>query len=309
MQSHTFCFQRAARRDVTAMDSMETAAKEVMGIADKTYVQATIDRKVRAFFGAPIVVLADIWQRIQPLDRKAAKEKHLLWACVFLHVYSTEEIHCRIVGGADPKTFREWSWYMLEKVAGLKETVILLDNRFDKWDQTNTCLMSIDGTDCPVQEPWPFDSRWYSEKMNGPGVKYEVGVCIATGFIVWINGPFPASHNDSTIFKNTLKVLLADDEGVEVDSGYKGDEKFKTPTVAKSSGERKMKSVVRGRHENVNSALKVFNVLNLPFHHNNPRDQMMRKFGLCFDSIAVITQLKFQHCGINYEVSYRVSYE
>ncbi len=73
--------------------------------------------------------------------------------------------------------------------------------------------------------------------MLGANIQYEVGVCIKTGHIVWINGPFPANHNDATIFKNTLANLLVDDEGVKADAGYndKGHDKLKTPTVAPSS--------------------------------------------------------------------------
>ena len=41
----------------------------------------------------------------------------------------------------------------------------------------------------------------FSEKFNGPALKYEVGVCIATGHIVWVNGPFMGAEADVTIFK------------------------------------------------------------------------------------------------------------
>lgn len=286
---------------------MEESALAVMGVNhDHRYVASTIERKIRAFFGAPVIVIEDVWTRIQPLDRRGAQRKHLLWALVFLKVYSTEDVHCRIVGTKDIGTFRSWSWYMLQKVAGLKDEVINLQNRFAGWDGKTQCLMSVDGTDCPVNEPWPFDGVWFSEKFNGPAIKYEVGVCIKTGFIVWINGPFEASKNDGTIFRNTLSTLLADDEGVEVDAGYKGDDKMKAPTTATS---RKQKSQVRGRHENVNGVLKVYNVLNFPFHHSNPRNEMMNKHGICFKAIAVVTQLKFEHCGVMYEVEYDVSYK
>eukprot|EP00957_Ditylum_brightwellii_P079201 6023413-Ditylum_brightwellii.AAC.1 len=59
--------------------------------------------------------------------------------------------------------------------------------------------MSVDATDCPIYEPWPFDTKWYCRKSNGPGIKHEVGVAITIG--------------------------------VEVDCGYKGDSKFKTPSI------------------------------------------------------------------------------
>jgi hypothetical protein len=79
-------------------------------------------------------------------------------------------------------------------------------------------------------------------------VKYEIGVCIKTGHIVWVNGPFPASHNDDSIFKDTLASnLFADDEeGVEVDAGCKGHDKFKTPRVATSRADQMEKSIVCG---------------------------------------------------------------
>lgn len=292
------------------VQAMEQAILAVLEIEiDHHYNETTMDRKTRGFFGAPCVVIEDLWHRMQPLDDPAGQRIHLLWALVFLKVYSTEDVHCRLVGIKDPKTFRKWSWYMLSKIAGLKGSVIDFDKRFDGWDGHSNCLISVDGTDCPVNEPWPFDGKWYSKKFNGPAVKYEVGVCIQTGWIVWVNGPFLASTNDNTIFQQTLAGMLSSDEGVEVDSGYGGHDALKTPTVAMSSLERKMKSVVRGRHENVNGLLKVFNVLNVPFHHSNPRPKMMGKHGMCFDSIAVITQLKLMRFGPNYDVQYDLLYE
>ena len=162
---------------------------------------------------------------------------------------------------------------MLGKVADLKDEVIDFNKRFAGWDGLTQCLILIDGTDCPVQEPWPFYGQWYSSKFNGPAVKYEVGVCIKTGFIVWLNGPFVASKNDGRIFRETLEGLLAADESVEVDGGYKGSDKMKGPTAATSQKDRKQKLVVRGHHENVNGFLKVYNVQNFPFHHSGPSSE------------------------------------
>ena len=51
--------------------------------------------------------------------------------------------------------------------------------------------MTVDGTDCPIQEPSPFDKMWYSHKFNGAGVHYEVAVAIGTGHIVHVQGPYP----------------------------------------------------------------------------------------------------------------------
>lgn len=158
---------------VTDAKTVMNVARDVLGIPrDKKVSEKVEDRRVRSFFGAPAPVIAELWNRIQPLideqSRKAAMLKHLLWALVFIFVYSTEEVHCRIVGWPDPKTYRKWSWYMLRKIAALKDDVICLNNRFLQYDGTTSCLISVDGTDCPIFEPWPFDKQWYSKKFNGP---------------------------------------------------------------------------------------------------------------------------------------------
>lgn len=295
--------------------TIANTAAEVLQFPDKRkWNEESVDRRFRAHFGCSVAVVAHIWGRIQPaLTKPASHPKHLLWALVFIKIYSTEDVHSRIVGWPDRKTFRTWTWYILEKVAALKDEVIVLNNRFEGYDGSTTCLISLDCTDCPVMEPWPFDTKWYSQKMNGPAVKYEVAVCIKTGHIVWTNGPHPASANDATLFGNTLADLLADDEGAEVDGVYKGHDKLKAPTVAKSRAERKQKSQARGRHENVNGRLKIFNVLNNSFRHTGEfatrGDTLMEKHAVCFNAVAVITQLGFS-LGENklYDVKYDVDY-
>ena len=167
------------------------------------------------------------------------------------------------------------------------------------------CLISVDGVDCPIQETYPFDPKIFSEKLNGPGYKYEIGICIKTGWIVWVNGPFKAGKNDKTIFgEDGLKDALHDDEGVEVDSGYQGNDKLKNPSVSQSRKDRIQKSRVRARHEIVNSYFKKFRVLDSVFRHD-PKE----KHGKCFNAVAVITQLRFAIEGALYEVEYDVRYD
>ena len=111
---------------------------------------------------------------------------------------------------------------------------------------------------------------------------------------MWINGPFAGSKNDGTIFREGLGTLLHEDEAVEVDQGYAGDNKMKLPGMGKDSKERKMKSNTRAQQEAVNGRLKQFNVLTTHFRHMKPnKEGMMRKHGMCFNAVAVITQLKF----------------
>jgi len=71
---------------------------------------------------------------------------------------------------------------------------------------------------------------WFSHKFNGPGLRYELGVCIQTGDIVWIAGPFPAGdYPDVTIFELGMMDSLDEGETVEADGGYAGDLPVRTP--------------------------------------------------------------------------------
>jgi hypothetical protein len=52
--------------------------------------------------------------------------------------------------------------------------------------------VSVDWLDFPLQQPSHFSpASWYSPKLKGPGVRYEIAICLATGEPVWTNGPFP----------------------------------------------------------------------------------------------------------------------
>ena len=85
--------------------------------------------------------------------------------------------------------------------------------------------MSVDGTDFLIKNP--HDGRykyWYSYKLKKPGLRYEVGVSIGCGDIVWIHGPYPCGHyNDIKIFRSALKNWLEEGERVIADDGYVGE--------------------------------------------------------------------------------------
>ena len=96
-----------------------------------------------------------------------------------------------------------------------------MDNRY-KDDSGEDYTLSVDGVDFICQEPHPYVKHvskiWYSKKSNGPGLRYEIGVGIKTGDLVWVHGPFPCGqYNDLTIFKLGLANYLDKNELVEVD--------------------------------------------------------------------------------------------
>ena len=105
---------------------------------------------------------------------------------------------------------------------------IIFENRF-KTDIGNDCLMSVDGTDFRVPE---HGRRFFSYKFKKSGLRYEVGLCIRTGDIVWINGPYECGlWNDLMIFRNSLLSHLEPNERIEADDGYVGEhpQKVKCP--------------------------------------------------------------------------------
>lgn len=150
--------------------------------------------------------------------------------------------------------------------------------------------MSVDGTDFPVQAN---GAQWFCHKTKGSGVRYEVGICILTGDIVWIEGPYACGDwPDINIFRRSMIHYLDDGERVEADDGYVGDAPIHcvVPNMmgpVKSQEYLAMESKVASRHETCNKRFKHWNCLQKRFHHD------VKKHGNCFRAVAVLTQLEF----------------
>lgn len=282
-------------------------AREMLQIPRKESEECTDSerRLFRATLGVSFRTLAELWNMLDPTSKisNRAKPKHLLWTLVYLKVNKTEPIHLQITGCPSRDTFRNWVGRFAAAIAAEESSVIVLANRFNGWDGKTQCLMCIDGTDVPIYEPGVRSSIWWSHKFNGPGVRYEVGTCIRTGDIVWFRGPFPCNLSDREIFDSYLSNELIPGEAVEADSGYTGRPQIFTPGVGKTHKERKQKSQVRGRHENVNGRLKVFGVMK-KWNHPDPA-----KHGVFARCVAVIVQLSFTLGEGLYEVPYEANYD
>jgi len=148
----------------------------------------------------------------------------------------------------------------------------------------------VDGTDFRINEPTPFSSSWFSHKFNGPAVRYEVAICIQTGWIVHVNGPFAAGRwSDINIARHLLCYLLGPgDEMAVADGGYQdGYEFFETPT-GEHNADQKMKSDARARHECVNGMFKTWKILKA--RYIGP----LERHGDVFKCIANLTQLDLE---------------
>jgi hypothetical protein len=175
---------------------------------------------------------------------------------------------------------------------------IVWENRY-RGDNGSSCLVSVDGTDFAIFEPSPFSPKWYSHKFNGPGLRYEIAICIQTGEPVWINGPFPCgSWSDLRIARNALVDALDAGEYYLADGGYRdGGQYSVTPTGLYLFDDRQ-KSVVRARHETLNKRYKDWGALRQLYRHNRVSHSKV------FRAIANIVQVTIMNGEPLFEVEY-----
>ena len=174
------------------------------------------------------------------LVEDACKPKHLLWVLIFLKTYTTES-SLVVAIGVDEKTLQKWIFIIIYAISDLEDDWVGslcsedssdISNKCFSTDQMGeqvswilcrSCLVMVDGTDFWICELKPFAKDFYSHKFVKAGLHYEVGVCIQTGLIVWMKGPFVAGkYNNITTFQSKMIYKLWDWEMVEVDQDYVG---------------------------------------------------------------------------------------
>jgi hypothetical protein len=155
-------------------------------------------------------------------------------------------------------------------------------------------LVTVDCTDCKTTKQGKCAKAFWSHKFRSSGLQYELAVCIKTGEIVWLHGPFPAGDwPDVNIFRHALKHYLGENERVEADDGYVGDDPkiVKTPRGIRFMESKEFHSAraeARACHETCNNIIKQFHVLSHVFHHD------IEKHGMCFRACAILTQLSLE---------------
>jgi len=160
------------------------------------------DRAFVALFGLRPLEIYQLWGCIvESHNREKIAPKHLMWALLFLRSYGREEVLATMVGVTE-KTMRQWIWTVVHELARV-DTLIVWENRFiGVQNCKDKCFVSVDGTDLPIREPIrPVDPKWYSHKLNRAAVRYELAIAIHTGWIVWVNGPYPVPY----AYRNTIK--------------------------------------------------------------------------------------------------------
>lgn len=334
METHDYAKKRTHEDEKenheTSIKRQKTELQTFLQIAramwhkDTTKVRSTLteDRDFREFFGCGLLIAHKLWKMMEGEFLPAgATIFEFLYTLMFMKVYGKEGTMCSLAGGIHPQTFRKWTWDIIDSIANLESMVvsfysfsgellctpltmwfsfqIVWNNRF-KSDKGNDCLITNDGTDFRVAE---HGKRWYSFKFKKSGLRYEVGLCILTGEIVWICGPYECGKwNDISIFRNALMTELGPNERVEADDGYIGEHPrhIKCPKgFANQEQTLFMQQRVRNRQETVNKRFKNWGILKQVYRHAIP------KHGDVFRAIVVITQLSITNGEQLFECGYK----
>lgn len=179
-----------------------------------------LDRRFRSWFGTSSIICAWGWHELESRGLpEGVEKKHYLWALTLMKTYETEANLSSKVGAVDETTFRKWAWLVVDLISWLELDLVSLfviqqsaaislsnkllpfsqivwDNRH-QGDVGNDCLVSVDGVDCqipqvlkwdPIKEKMVLNKQLYSHKFKGPGLRFEVGICLLTSDIVWLHG-------------------------------------------------------------------------------------------------------------------------
>ena len=166
-------------------------------------------------------------------------------------------------------------------------------------DPYQVCLITVDGTDFKIEEPSPFDPSYYSHKINHAGLRYEIGICIKTGWIVWVNGPFPCgAWPDLRIARSALHDMLLAGEKYVADGGYSDGHGYSENPNGTNTFAQRQYALARARHETINGVFKTHKCLNDMWRHD--RD----KHGLVFHSITIIVQLGLREGNYTFTIDY-----
>ena len=135
--------------------------------------------------------------------------------------------------------------------------------------------------------------------------------------LIWINGPYPASVHDITIFRggkkkdqkqedwDTNSLFFAVPDGVMgvADDGYRGEPKKIVTTKSEHSSEMKnFLGRAKNRQESLHSRLKSFNILKNSFRHGSGTDDRMQFHKDCVYAVCVIVQYDMENGHPLFEV-------
>jgi hypothetical protein len=242
--------------------------------------------KFRSHYGADPITLANQWYdlcltdipgaKLTPKERSLDGLKRFLMAHFFLWQYPKNSVSFASRFKICERYARgEHVWYWVDKIAALKEKVIVWTEDLDAMG-TSVFSFSVDGTDFKAfEKKHPTlnqDKKDCSKKFNHGAMKYEIAMSVFEPRCVWIYGPHRGAKHDLTIFREQLKGKIKPWKKVIADSGYvssQPDEIMLCPPNTMDSKElAKFKSRARLRHETFNGRLKDYLILSQTYRHS-----------------------------------------
>ena len=146
-------------------------------------------------------------------------------------------------------------------------------------DQKSTVHPAVDSTDVLVCEPQPFHAQRFSQKFQQSALRYEIGISVNGGNIVWVQGPSPAGRfNDQTIFNLKMVDHLKMHEKILADKDYSGKQITHSGVEGDEDSTRTQK--LRANHKRMNGRLKMFGCIDQRWRH------LLDKHHVCFFAVS-----------------------
>ena len=261
---------------------------------------ATNNERFKSFFGISATTCSILFEDFQTTDVDDAKIKNpvpkkLLTALIYLKEYRTK-YSLAAFADVTEKVALQWAHEYVGKIQALKDTKIkwLFDNPAQ---YPELFIISVDGVHCRIGEPRTQPSAgWFSKKYNKAGLAYELGIAIFHNQLCWINGPFPAGHNDMKMFKNDNGLMEKIPAGRKAigDEGYVGaPDHVATRNPFDSDAVKRFKKRVKARHETFNGRLKDFGILEQRFRGQGA--SRVEKHKAVFEACCVLVQYQMDN--------------
>jgi len=267
----------------------------------------------RAHFGVRPLVAQMIWCKYCCFASSPFRPSDILIVLHFLKCYQKEHVSASFFR-LSKKTWEKRMWTIALFLDWAMDE-IHLDDRYIPFRPTRGMFSDmsiiIDCTDCPTRRPGTkvarlaFTTGRPKDNIGSRyNIKYEVGVQIVTGKIVYNSFEgMPASRHDIRMFReNGLVYKLAEDDMLMGDKGFIGHNKIITPFKGSNLGPKRVEfnallSSVRIMVENVIGRVKIFGLLQTKWRHEFSMHQVF--FNLCCQITNISLDLEPAHLTVN----------
>lgn len=140
--------------------------------------------------------------------------------------------------------------------------------------------------DFRIQDPDPSSTKWFSSKFRAAGIRYEIGLAIKSGCIVWKFGGYPCGlWPDLMLAREEFTRSVNPGELTLADRNYKDPNYF----LLANEKNAELHKQYMARHEIIHKRIRNFNILKNPFRNK------LEKHPLVFHAVVNIVQLLMEN--------------